>query len=73
MENLREQIKLFLNNERKLDSSLKTAKLTEAEMVAIEKIVGLLKKARDGEEGNKRLLLRKAIIQAIRLEDCQEI
>lgn len=73
MEYLREQIKLFLNNERKLDSSLKTAKLTEAEMVAIEKIVGLLKKARDGEEGNKRLLLRKAIIQAIRLEDCQEI
>jgi hypothetical protein len=73
MENLREQIKLYLNNERKLDSSLKTAKLTEAEMVAIEKIVGLLKKARDGEEGNKRLLLRKAIIQAIRLEDCQEI
>jgi hypothetical protein len=42
-------------------------------MVAIEKIVGLLKKARDGEEGNKRLLLRKAIIQAIRLEDCQEV
>jgi hypothetical protein len=72
MENLREQIKLFLNNERKLDSSLKTEKLTETEIVAIEKIVNLLKKARDGEDG-KRILLRKAIIQAIRLEDCQEV
>ena len=72
MEDLREQIKLYLNNERKLDSSLKTAKLTEAEMVAVEKIVGLLKKARNEEDG-KRVLLRKAIIQAIRLEDCQEI
>ena len=73
MENLREQIKLYLDNQRKLDSSMKTEKLTETEMVAIEKIVNLLKKARDGEKDTKRLLLRKAIIQAIRLEDCQEI
>lgn len=72
MENLREQIKLYLDNQRKLDSSLKTAKLTEAEIVTIEKIVDLLKEARS-EEDNKRLLLRKAIIQAIRLEDCQEV
>ncbi len=72
MENLREQIKLCLDNERKLNSSLKTAKLTETEIVAIEKIVDLLKKARGGEDG-KRILLRKAIIQAIRLEDCQEV
>ena len=68
MEDLREQIKLYLNNERKLDTSLKTAKLTEAEIVAIEKIVDLLKEARNGED-NKSLLLRKAIIQAIRLQD----
>jgi len=72
MENLREQIKLGPDNERKLNSSLKTVKLTEVEIVAIEKIVGLLKKARNEEDG-KRILLRKAIIQAIRLEDCQEV